>query len=104
MAISADTGFTPQQQARFDEVLRELSRQKAQDARQCIMVGMDEKHTYAVAAPSSSTPVVRAMLVLRVVVGLVVACARLVVLVTMHLALYSLRLLSGPRCSASWPV
>ena len=30
------------------------------------MVGMDEKYTYAVAAPSSSTAVVRAMLVLRV--------------------------------------
>ena len=26
LAISADTGFAPQQQARFDEVLRELSR------------------------------------------------------------------------------
>ena len=32
------------------------------------------------------------------------ACARLVLLVILHLALYSLLLSSGPRCSASWLV
>ena len=32
------------------------------------------------------------------------ACVRLVLLVTMHLALCSLLASAGPRCSASWPV